>query len=58
VRLDDFWLVTLAAHHDVTRYLQVFGRVENLLDEEYEEILGFSTPGITGIIGLRVGLDL
>jgi len=27
--------------------------VENALDENYEEVYGFSTPGRTGVAGLR-----
>ena len=33
------WDVGLAA--DVCKYCQVFVRVENLLDEKYEEVIGY-----------------
>jgi vitamin B12 transporter len=33
-----------------------FVKVENLTDEQYEEVLGFPSPGRRAIVGLRVGL--
>ena len=32
---------------DVCRYFAVFGRVENLLDDRYEEVFGFPALGRT-----------
>jgi outer membrane cobalamin receptor len=29
-------------------------RVENLLDEDYEEVNGFTTPGANGAVGLAI----
>ena len=36
--------------------LEVFGRAENLLDEDYEEVYGFETPGFAAFGGIRVTL--
>jgi outer membrane cobalamin receptor len=36
------------------RTLELFGRVENLLDEDYEEAFGFSAPGIAGFGGVKI----
>jgi vitamin B12 transporter len=36
------------------RTLELFGRVENLLDEDYEEAFGFSAPGIAGFGGVKM----
>jgi vitamin B12 transporter len=55
VLLDDFVLVNLAADWKVTPNISVFGRVENLFDEEYTEVFGFRTPGRTGAVGIRAG---
>lgn len=38
------------------RTLEVFGRVENLFDEDYEEVYGFSTPGFAAFGGIRATL--
>ena len=36
--------------------LELFGRAENLFDEDYEEVYGFETPGIAAFGGVRVTL--
>lgn len=53
VTLDDFLLVTLAARWRLARGLELFGRIENLLDQEHSAVLGFNTPGIGAFGGLR-----
>ena len=32
------------------------GRLENLLDEEYETVWGYGTPGIGGYLGLKFSI--
>jgi len=54
VTLKGYTLVNLAASYDVTKNLQLFGRVDNLLDREYEEVLGYGTPGIGAYAGVKV----
>ena len=54
VKLGGYLLVNLAASYDVTNWLQVFARVDNLLDREYEEVYGYGTPGISGYGGVKV----
>jgi vitamin B12 transporter len=56
VMLDDFTLVTLAGSWRLTPQLSLFGRLENLLDQDYEEVLGFTAPGIGAFAGLRLSL--
>lgn len=57
VELDDFTLVTLAGEVSVTPWLTLHARVENALDEDYEEIFGFATPGRTFVLGMRVATN-
>lgn len=54
VDLDDYLLVNFAASYDVTPNLQVFGRVENIADEKYQEVFGFNSPGRSAYGGVRV----
>ena len=54
VELDSYTLVNLAASIQVSETVSVFGRVENLLDENYENVYGFATPGIGAYIGARM----
>lgn len=52
-RLDDYTLVNLAAEVKLSDELRLFGRVENLLDERYEQVFSFVSPGRTATVGLR-----
>ena len=38
------------------RTLEVFGRVENLFDQDYEEVYGFEAPGFAAFGGIRMTL--
>ena len=58
VTLDDFILINLAASYELIEGVELYGRVENLLDEDYQEILGFSNPGIGAMIGFRATIGL
>jgi len=51
--LDDFTLVDLAASWALTPSLELTARISNLLDEDYEEIIGFARPGRAVFMGLR-----
>jgi vitamin B12 transporter len=44
----------LAATYRFAPGLEVYGRVENLLDEHYQQVGGFGTPGLSGLVGLRL----
>lgn len=55
VTLDGYGIVNVAANWKITPNIQVFGRIDNLFDAEYEEILGYGTVGVTGYVGVRVG---
>ena len=54
VELDDYTLVDLSGSFKVHRNLEVFARVENLLDEDYEEAYGYGTPGFSAYGGVKV----
>jgi vitamin B12 transporter len=54
VKLNQYTLVNLAVSYDITKNFQLFGRVENLLDKEYEEAKGFGTPGLSFFGGMKL----
>lgn len=54
VTLDDYVLGTVAASYDVTDSIQVYGRVENALGEDYQEVFGFNAPGFGVYAGIRI----
>jgi len=56
VELDSYLLANLAGSWDFSDHWQIFARLENLLDEEYEEVRGYGTPGFAGYIGLKFSL--
>lgn len=49
-----FAVLDAGASVPVTRRIEIFGRVNNLMDRTYEEILGFPALGRNGLIGVRV----
>ncbi len=57
VDIDAYTVVDLAASWQLTPSLELTGRISNLLDEEYEEILGFVRPGRAVYGGLRGRFD-
>ncbi len=51
-----YTVVNLAASVEVTDSVTLFGRVDNVFDEEYEEIYGYGTAGVSGYGGVKVTL--
>lgn len=56
VTLGGYALVDLAASYKLTDTVEMFSRVENLFDQEYEEVLGYGTLGCAAYGGLKVAL--
>lgn len=54
VRLDDYTLVNLNARVRLSGRFEVFGRIENLLDEHYEPVFSFVGQGRSVIAGIRI----
>ena len=54
VTLDSYWLVNVAASYTVQPGVELFGRVENLLDQNYQEVYGYETAGIAAYAGVRL----
>lgn len=51
--LDDFFLLNTKITYDFKDHYQVFGAVENILNEEYQELYLFPAPGIRAWIGVK-----
>ena len=54
VALESHWLLDLTASYDINRNSKVFARANNLLDEDYEQVFGYRTPGRSAFAGIRV----
>jgi vitamin B12 transporter len=51
--MDDYTRVDLALRYTGFDHVEPFVRVDNLFDEDYEEVPGFTTPGIEAVGGIR-----
>ncbi len=52
-RLDAYTTVDLSAYYDLTDHFQLFGRIENLFDESYEQIPGYAGSGTSYYGGIK-----
>ena len=57
VTLDAYWLASLNLSYRILPQLEVYGRIENGFDADYQDVVGYNTPGRTVHAGLRVALD-
>lgn len=51
VDLKAYTLVNLAASWQAWEHVRLFGRIENILDEQYQEVFGYGTAGLSGYAG-------
>jgi len=51
--LGSYSLVNIRSSYRISRQFDIFARVDNLLDEEYEEAGGYGTPGRSFFGGIR-----
>src|SRR5262249_1728443 len=54
VNLRGSTLVTLAGSYDITKYLQLHARLENALDQRYEQTVYYGAPRIAAYGGLTL----
>jgi len=54
VALDNFAVLDISASYRVNDYFQLYGRVENALDEEYQEISDYNSAERAAYIGLKL----
>ena len=53
VTLDSYTLVDFSVNHELTKNIKVFVSATNLLNEDYQEVFGFSTRGRNYKAGIR-----
>ena len=54
VPLDDYQVLDVSANFRLTDAWQLFGRIENLTDEDYQEVTGFNSAGRNAYAGVRL----
>ncbi|MEL6692133.1 MAG: TonB-dependent receptor [Pseudomonadota bacterium] len=52
--VDEWTRVDVTGSYDLNETVELFGRIENLFDEEYQQILGYGTPDLSGYFGVRL----
>ena len=57
VELDSYTIVSIDASYRFSQNLQAYTRIENALDEDYEEVFGYQAPGNNVYVGLRYLLN-
>ena len=57
VELAAYTLVGASASYRFTRYLKLYGRIENLFNEKHEDVYGYGTVGRAGYIGIDLNIE-
>lgn len=53
VTLGSYTVINVGGSFKVNETVDVFGRIDNLFDRDYQEIYGFNTPGLTAFAGVK-----
>ena len=56
IQLKSYMLVNLSASYKLTSGLEVFGKIHNVFDKQYEEILGYGTERLSAYAGINFSL--
>ena len=56
VTLDRYLKADITAAYRLNDRVELFGRVENVFDENYQDVYGFSNPGIGAFAGVKIRL--
>ena len=53
VEMDDYQVLDISARYNINEQLTVSARLENALDEDYQDIAAFNTSGSAGYVGMK-----
>jgi vitamin B12 transporter len=56
VTLGEYYLLNLAGSYDINHWCQLFGRVDNVLNENYQEVWSYQTAPLSGYAGVSIRL--
>jgi len=54
VEADDYFVVNASGRFRICDHVELFGRVENIFDQEYEDVLGFATSRAAAYAGVSI----
>lgn len=57
ISLDSYTLLNASATYKITNLIQIYGRLVNILDSDYEEIYGYGTAGRSGYLGVNISFE-
>lgn len=52
--IEDYAVVNLSAEYEINSRLSIFGRIDNLTDEQYSEVFGFPALGCAAYGGFKI----
>ena len=52
--IEDYAFVNFAAEYEINSHMSIFGRIDNLTDEQYSEVFGFPALGRAAYAGVKV----
>ena len=55
--LDAYTLLSLSSHYTLNERVTLTARLENLLDDDYEQVYGFASPGFAAYMGVKLSFD-
>lgn len=51
--VDSYTLVNFSLNYEFSEQIETYLRVNNLFDQDYQEVIGFASPGVYGSAGIR-----
>lgn len=57
ISLDSYTLLNASATFKVADFIQLYGRLVNMLDSNYEEVYGYGTAGRSGYLGVKISFE-
>lgn len=52
--IESWTRIDLNAAYAISEKVEIYGRVENLFDKQYQQLIGYGTPGLSGSLGARL----
>jgi len=56
VALGEYYLLNLAGSYDVNHWCQIYARIDNVLNENYQEVWSYQTAPLSGYAGVSIRL--
>jgi vitamin B12 transporter len=56
-RIESWTRIDVLASYMLSGAVEIYGRIENLADAEYQDVFGYGTPGLAGYGGVRLRFD-